>query len=173
MAELVAKKYSQAIFEAAVEEDQLAEVVSEFRRFVPLFDEAKSVLLSPTVHLKEKMSLIEVMQLEGLMRSFAFLLLEKDRLAILHEIKLHFDRMVEEHEKTATAYITTAVSPDDRQIEMLREKLEHSTGLKINIVSEVDARLIGGVVIRIGDKVLDGSVRKKLENMLESIREIK
>lgn len=173
MAELVAKKYSQAIFEAAVEEDQLQDVVAELERLVPLYHEAKAVLLSPTVSVKDKFALVETMQLAPLVRSFMCLLIEKGRLSMFDDMKLIFDGMVEEKEKMATAYIKTAVKVGDEQIAQLKSALEKSTGLRIKVVPEVDESIIGGMVIRIGDKVLDGSVRNKLDNMLEKIREIK
>lgn len=173
MAELVAKKYSKAMFEAAVEEEQLQVVVGELERFVPLYHEAKRVLLSPSISVKDKHSLVETMQLAPLVRSFVMLLIEKDRLSLFDEIKYIFDRMVEEKEKTATAYVKTAVRLEEDQISALKSALEQSTGLHIKIASEIDESIIGGMVVRIGDKVLDGSVRNKLDSMLEKIREIK
>lgn len=170
---MISGKYSKAFFEAALEENQLDLAVSEFDRFMTLFTEAERVLLSPTVSAKEKNAVVETMQLEGLIRSFVLLLIEKDRLSFVREIRARFDEMVEEYHKTATAYVTTAVAMDDAQIADLKARLEASAGLKIKLVCEIDADLIGGMVIRIGDKVLDGSVRNKLQNMLESIREIK
>lgn len=173
MAELVAKTYAKAMFESALEENALNTVIAEFERFMPMYEEAKGVLRAPTVSDRDKRALLETMQLEGLFRSFVFLLLEKDRLHSVHEIKRHFDDMAEEHGKIARAYVQSAVPLEEGQIASLKERLEKSTGYTIKIESEVRPEIIGGIVVRIGDKVLDGSVRSKLDNMLESIREIR
>lgn len=173
MAELVARKYAKAIFESAEEEGALDQVIEEFERFMPMFGEARRVLLSSTIATGEKKSLVEAMQLEGLFHSFVYLLLDKERISLIPDIYRDFRGMVEEKKRIARALVESAVPLDDAQKKALQSSLEKSTGKTVILESRVVPEMIGGVVVRIGDKVLDGSIKSKLEDMLESIREIK
>lgn len=173
MGEVVSRKYSNALFEAAVEENSLESTRAELARFASLYSEAESVLLAPAVSKSDKRAILETMQLSGLVAGFAGLLLEKDRLAIVRDVKDDFDDMADERSKIAKAVVKTVVPLSEKQKSDLKSNLETATGLNIKLDIELDPTIIGGIVVRIGDKVLDGSVKSKLENMLESIREIK
>ncbi len=173
MGEVVSRKYSTAVFEAALEDGTLEQTKAELERFVELYGEAEAVLLAPSISKQDKRLLLGSMQLSGLVNGLVNILLEKDRLGIVREIKFGFDEMADEHARIAKAVVSTVVPLNDGQLSELKKNLENATGLSIRLETEIDQAIIGGLVVRIGDKVLDGSVRSKLEKMLESIREIK
>lgn len=173
MADVVAKVYADALFAAAVEENMLETVVSDFQAFMGFFAEAKHLLLSPTIKQADKKALLETMTGEGAFANFVWLLFEKDRLPILEDAKRIFDERVDEKNLIVKAYVSSAVKLSDAQKVEIKKKLDASTGFRTVIIDSVNPALIGGLVIRIGDKVLDGSVKSKLDSLLESMREIK
>lgn len=173
MADVVAKVYADALFAAAVEENMLETVASDFQAFMGFFQEAKHLLLSPTIKQADKKALLETMTGEGAFANFVWLLFEKDRLSIIEDAKRIFDEKVDEKNLIVKAYVSSAVALSDAQRAEIKQKLDASTGFQTVIIDSVNPALIGGLVIRIGDKVLDGSVKSKLDSLLERMREIK
>ncbi len=173
MAELVSKRYATAFFEVAKESGKLDAYVSEFDRFMVHFGEAERVMLENCIAKADKAKIIDCMQLEDFMHSFAMLLLQKGRLDLVYEIKKEFDFLVGEERGVARALVTSATELSDEEVSALKKNLEKATGLSLEIDLEIDESIIGGLVIKMKDKVLDCSVKSRLENMLQSIREIK
>ncbi len=173
MAELVSKRYAHALFEAAKEEGALDFCASEFNRFMSLYQEAEHLFLESALPKRKKEQLLDTMQLEGLVHSFVRLLLQKGRLELVRDMKAEFDMLLDEDRGVARAFVTSAIPLNDVELKMLQSNLEKTTGLSLEITCDIDERIIGGLVIRIKDRVLDCSVKSKLENMLKCIQEIK
>lgn len=98
-------------------------------------------------------------------RNFVALLIENDRLVLLPEIQAQFETLKNEREGVVDAQITTAFALDDAQLASLVADLEKRFKRRINPQVSIDSGLIGGVRVVIGDEVIDGSVRSKLDAM--------
>ena len=97
--------------------------------------------------------------------NFLKLLIRKGREDLLEECAREFQVLLAEHTNTASAEVSTAIPLTPYQSARLTQKLQALTGKTILLTATVDAALVGGVVVRIGDTVMDGSVRGKLERL--------
>jgi F-type H+-transporting ATPase subunit delta len=102
--------------------------------------------------------------------NFVRLLAENRRLSVIPEIARQFEVMKAAREGTLDARVSTAFELTPAQLDGLKAKLEGKFGRKINIAQEMDASLIGGVVIQVGDEVLDASVRGKLGDLAATLK---
>ena len=109
-------------------------------------------------------------RLNGEGANFVRLLAENRRLSVLPEIARQFEIMKTAREGVLEAHITTAFELSAVQLDGLKAKLENKFGRKVNIAQSSDASLIGGVVIQVGDEVLDASVRGKLGDLAATLK---
>ncbi|SEG84632.1 F0F1 ATP synthase subunit delta [Marinobacterium lutimaris] len=176
MAELntVARPYTKAAFEYARDKgslDQWSTMLSTAALVVKDSTMAQ-VLNNPALTSGQKAEvLISVCeeQMDDAGKNFAFLLAEKQRLALLPEISLQFDQLKAAQEKSVDIDLTTAFELDDAQQQKLAQALSTKLGRDVKISSQVDKSILGGVVIRSNDLVIDGSVRARLAKLAEAM----
>jgi F-type H+-transporting ATPase subunit delta len=167
---VVDRVYASALFEAAQEEgrlepvrEQLAQLV-EAERDVP---ELRELLRNPQVDPRARRAALEGV-LEGsdqLLRNFLLVLADKGRAAQLEEIASEFERLVAEHEGIVHAELTTAVELSDEEADKLLDQIERASGRKVEATRTVDPELIGGIVLQVGSRRLDASVRGRLDRL--------
>ncbi len=174
---VIAKRYAKALFNLAQEQGQIEQYGQELDEFVRLFGELPDLAdaiqnpLYPEATRKSVfMAVADKVQMSPIMLSFMSLLVEKKRVQNLGEIKEYYHKLIDEHANIARARIKAATPLDDQSIQNIAESLEKMTGKKIAIEFEQDPELIGGVLAQIGDLVLDGSVRRQLLNIKESLK---
>lgn len=176
MAELltIARPYADAAFALAREESTLPQWSDALARLsqVMASDEAGSVVDNPRLSPAQLATLIAEAAgtLSPTQRNFVQLLAENERLTVLPEITEQFQSLRNSAEGTLDAVIESAYPLTDDQIADIRSTLEQKYGRKVQARSEVDADLIGGVCIRMGDEVIDASVRGKLARLAASLK---
>jgi len=161
-----AKRYSQAIFEIALETGELDKWQSDLPKIVNIVGEAtfKAFLDSPKVHFDSKARLLSE-QLEGinpLALNLVLLLITKGRLSMLSDIVDEYQRLLDSYRGIESAEVITAIPLDERDELKLAEHLSAIVGKKVVLKPEVDPTLIGGFVARVGSRLLDGSTHSKL-----------
>lgn len=177
MAELttIARPYAEAAFRLAREENALP-VWSDMLRFmgsVVADPQVATALDNPRLGSGEEESLLLSVagdRLSPVGRNFVRVLIEADRVTLLPQIAGLFETLKAEAEGVAKATIATAFPLDDVQVRALTAALEHRFGKKIEATVEVDQSLIGGVRIAVGDTVIDGSVKARLDAMAVQLR---
>jgi F-type H+-transporting ATPase subunit delta len=176
MAELntVARPYTKAAFEYALEKgslDQWSTMLSTAALVVQ--DSAMAqVLNNPALTSEQKAEVLIAVceqQMDDAGRNFAYLLAEKQRLALLPEISLQFEQLKAAQEQSVDVDLTTAYPLDDQQQEKLAQALSTKLGREVKLTSQVDKSILGGVVIRSNDLVIDGSVRARLAKLAEAM----
>ena len=161
-----AKRYSQAVFEIALETKELDRWQSDLRKIVGIVGDAAflALLESPKFHFADKARLLSE-RLEGinpLALNLVLLLVARGRLDIIGDIADEYQRLLDNYRGIEQAEVITAIPLSGEDKLKLAEHLGAIVGKKVVLKSEVDSRLIGGIVARIGGKLLDGSTRSKL-----------
>ncbi len=178
MAELVSKIYSQAIFEVAEEDALIEQIKTELdfvNRVMIEYPEFYELLISPKISLDEKRSIvIETFKshLSDQVMNFIKIIIDKKRITEFPDIVKEFNVMVVEKANVLVANVESVVPLTDHQKEEIKVKLRQMTGKNVEIDCTINQELIGGILIKIGDQIIDGSVRYKLEGMLESLTQI-
>lgn len=171
--DLAAKRYAQAAFELAVEGDSLQQWDAALGQIAEFMSDAdvRRVLENTRVAAAAKQQLIEAAlgDLPPLPLNLARLLVRKGRTALAGDIALEFRRLREEREGIARVLARTAVPLSEPEREALERRLEEQTGRRVILETEVDPDLLGGIVVQIGDRLVDGSTRARLEALRESL----
>jgi len=162
-----ARRYSQAVFEIAMERQELDRWQSDLRKIASLGEDAALVALleNPRLHFNDKARLLseQLGDINPLALNLVYLLVARGRLSMLGEIADEYQRLLDSYRGIEEAEVTTAIPLDDEDKLRLGERLGAIVGKKVVIKPEVDSSLIGGIVARIGGKLLDGSTRSRLE----------
>jgi F-type H+-transporting ATPase subunit delta len=170
------KRYAQAAFELAVERDELESWQQSLRRIAEVAEDEKLVALleSPKLPFAVKKGLLEdrLGKINSLALNLACLLTSRGRLRIAHNISQQYDRLLDAHQGIEHAEVLTALPLDDEDKQRLSQQLGEMVGRKVIIDSQVDPSVVGGFVARIGDTLIDGSIRNRLETLRKSLVEV-
>lgn len=167
----VARVYAETLLRRADRLDELDEIGESLAGFGDVLDaepDLRRFLAAPQIASEDKRELLETVfsdHLHPAVVKFLALVVEKHREAILVEICDAWDELLDERADRQSAVVTTAAAIDEVTLGKIRDALEGATGKTIVVREEVDPRLIGGVVIRTGDTVIDGSVRNRLATL--------
>lgn len=179
MAKLVSKTYGEALFDLGKEENSLEVLADEANAVKQAMEEnpdLMKLLNHPKIVKEEKISVMENIfkgQVSEDMVGFLVLIVQKDRHNDIAAILDYFLELVREDKKMGVAYVTSAVPLSDAQKEQMKQKLLATTDYEnFEMKYKVDEALIGGVVIRVGDKVVDSSVRTRLNLMSKELLNI-
>ncbi len=179
MAKLVTKTYGDALFDLACEEkklDELYKQVTDLKKILDANTEFKALMNHPKITRDEKLGCMEEVfggRIEGELLGFLVLVLKKDRYGEIDGILDHFIARVKEFKGIGVAYVTSAVELTDAQKKEIKDKLLATTDYKeMEVNYRVDRELIGGVIIRIGDRVVDSSIRTKLDDIRRELKQV-
>lgn len=171
----LARRYSQALFEIAAE-TSLNSVDNDLRELTKLVEEnaeVKSVLLHTHISLSIKKSIMEKILGEDfgeVTRHFFYLLIDRKREHLLPLIQHEFTRLADEARQVVEAKVASAIELSVSQLDDLKKAIKRMTGKDVRIVSEVRADLIGGVLVQVGDRVIDGTIAHALMKMRVDLR---
>lgn len=180
MAKLIEKTYSEALFSVAVENrmvDTLKEEADEIRKIFDGNAELIKFLNHPNVVKEEKIQVMENVfkgRVSNEMFGFLVTVIEKGRQSCFKNIFRCFDELVMEYRHIGKCLVKSALPLSDEQKAKIEKKLLDTTEYeKIDMSYQVDEKLLGGVVIRIGDCVVDGSVKGKLDRLTKELVKVK
>ncbi|MFP4452092.1 MAG: F0F1 ATP synthase subunit delta [Desulfosalsimonas sp.] len=173
----IARRYAKALILVAKQDGQAENYREEFRDFIgllnaqPAFEQA---ITNPLHETEKRRKLLETVldkiDISTVMRSFITLLFKKKRFDYLRDINEHYNRLADELKGIIRAELVSATELSPDSFEKIRQSLSKMTGREVVLDSKKDPELIGGVVTKIGDLVLDGSIRAQLKNMRESLK---
>jgi F-type H+-transporting ATPase subunit delta len=173
----LARRYARALLDIGREEGQVRRVLSEGERFAGLLDDApvlREVLEASHINRRDKQAALEgtVSRAEFLpvTMNFLRLLVDKRRMNILPQILSELRRMVEELEGVERVEVVSAAPLPEAQREFLKSVLEKRTGKKIELEETLDPAVLGGMVVKVGSTVYDGTVRTQLVQMRENLQ---
>lgn len=178
MAKLVARVYSEALFEFALEADKIDSIMEDFQLVRDSFVTTKEffeLYQSPKLSTEERKAIINEVFRDGIsteLKNFLSILLDKQRAGSVLDIHEAFMKRVDVHKGIVEATVKSAAPLGDRIEKELTRKLEEMTHREIRLRTLVDPELIGGLYIKVGDQVLDGSMKNRLEHIKESLKHI-
>lgn len=179
MAKLVSKTYGEALFTIAMEADKgslYLEEVEGIRRILRENPDFDKMMLHPAIPKQEKLAMVEQAfagRASDEITGFLKIVVQKERYPALQDIFQYFIDKVKEAQKIGIAHVTTAMELSDRQkLQVQARLLETTDYLAMEMHYQVDPQIIGGMVIRIGDRVVDSSIRSKLNDLTRQLLQI-
>lgn len=172
----VARVYAETLWRTASKQDAVDSVDESLRSFADLLEsrpDLAAFLDAPQIDATEKRAFVSRVfedSLHPLVLRFLGLVIEKHRETVLEEIVAAWSTLLDERAGRRSATVTTAVPIDATLLEKVRRGLEGTTGKTIRLDHEIDRSLLGGIVIRTGDTVIDGSLRTRLKTLRGRLR---
>jgi F-type H+-transporting ATPase subunit delta len=171
------KRYAQAAFELALEKNELESWRAGLKRVAELSgnEELMALLQSPRVPFDAKKDLLrkQLGEIHPLVSNLAFLLVGKGIFGLTGDIFKQFNNLLDAHQGMERAEVTAAVPLSDEEKGIISSRLGKFVGRKVAVDAQVDASLIGGFIARVGDMLIDGSIRQRLESLKKSLIEVR
>ena len=170
----LADVYARSLFEVAQEHDSLDEIHEQLDEFADAVNENRDLqvfLFSPHFSAQEKKDSLGKL-IEGANDDFfrfLELLTERHRMPVIFRIRRAFDDMWAEERRRLEVEITSAVELDDDTVTSIGERIEEQTGRDVELETRVDPDVLGGIVLKVGNMVLDASVRARLERLRRQV----
>jgi len=179
MAKLVSKTYGEALFEIAVEQDKTKEFMEEIQGIWQVLEEnpdLDKMMKHPGIPKQDKVAVVENVfkgRISDELTGFLQIIISKERYGELQSVFTYFIDKVKEINKIGVTYVTSAVELSEAQKESVKDRLLETTSYEsMEMYYKVDKSLIAGMVIRIGDRVVDSSVRTKIDELTKQLLQI-
>jgi F-type H+-transporting ATPase subunit delta len=172
--EEIAAVYSRSLFEAADDEDKLDVVREQLGQFADALsaDQRMQVFFfSPYFSTQEKKEGLHktVTGAEPIFVNFLELLVENHRMPALFRIRDGYEVLWDQRNRLLPVHITSAVELDEQTVRGIGDKIAEQTGQKVELTSTVEPDILGGIVVRVGNQVLDASIRNRLDNLRKQV----
>ena len=168
--EEIATVYARALFEASQEQGRLDEVRQQLGQVAGAFDEDRDLqvfFFSPYFSTQEKRDGLTRMlsDAETLLTNFLELLIDNHRMPVIFRMRRALDRLWERENRLLPVEVTSAIALDDAAVARIGEQVGAQTGRRIELTTTVDPEILGGIVLRVGNAILDASIRNRLEQL--------
>jgi F-type H+-transporting ATPase subunit delta len=172
--EEIAVVYARSLFEVAKDQDKLDVVREQLGAFADALHETRELqvfFFSPYFSTQEKEDGLEkaVADADPVVLNFLRLLIEKHRMPVIFRIRANFDRLWEDENRLLPVEITSAVELDEQIVSQLGDRIAEQTGRKVELSSRVEPAILGGIVVQVGNSVLDASIRNRLEQLRRQV----
>lgn len=173
---IIAKRYAKALFEAAQEKGLLEQVEREWEQVVQVFDEHQELqkwFAYPKTSTEQKKEMVAKLfpDLSDLSRNLLELLTERRRESVIHQIGKEYRHLSLEARGIAEAEVITPSPLSDKEEKELIAVFQKRIGKTLQVTNRVDSDVLGGVIVRIGDRLYDGSLKNKLARFQKSLAE--
>lgn len=172
--EEIAQVYTRALFEVAKERGVLEVVRQQLAQFVEALEHNRDLmvfLFSPYFSSDEKKAGLEraVLDADPTFMNFLETLLERHRMPAIFRIKARFEELWDEENKLLPVEVTSAVDLDSSTVQRIGERIREQTGRTVELSSNVDPGILGGIVLRVGNVILDASIRNRLNQVRKQV----
>ena len=169
-----ARVYAEALFEVGRDKgtlDALQQQLSEFTDAVDRNQELQVFFFSPYLSSEEKKEGLKraITGAEPELINFLELLVDKHRMPEIFRIRREFDELWKKENRRIDVTVTSAVELDSAVVEKIGQEVERQTGEEVDLSSNVDSGILGGIVLQVGNMVLDASIRSRLEKLRKSV----
>jgi F-type H+-transporting ATPase subunit delta len=166
--EELARVYARSLFQVAREQGKLDELREQLGQFADALQEHRELAVfffSPYFSSVEKQQALPTL-LDGadeILLNFLSLLIENHRMPVIFRIRQAYERLWQEENKTLPVQITSAIALDEATTESLGRTIGERAGRKVTLSAHVDPDILGGIIVRVGNSILDASIRNRLE----------
>jgi F-type H+-transporting ATPase subunit delta len=172
--EEIAAVYANALFEVAKERDILDTIREQIREFARALNENSDMrffFFSPYFSVEEKKKGLHaaVENADEVFMNFLETLIERSRMPVVFRIRDRYEKLWDEEQKVLPVEVTSAIELEDATVESIADQIREQTDRKVEISSKVDPDIIGGIVLRVGNSILDASIRNRLNQLRRQV----
>jgi ATP synthase F1 delta subunit len=172
--EEIAAVYARSLFEVAKEQNKLDKVRDELGAFADALNETRELqvfFFSPYFSTAEKDDGLDraISDADPILVNFLKLLIENHRMPVIFRVRRVFDDLWLQENKRLPVQVTSAVELDKATVAQIGDRIAEQTGQKIDITSTVEPEILGGLVVRVGNSILDASIRNRLEQLRKQV----
>jgi ATP synthase F1 delta subunit len=172
--EEIASVYARSLFEVAKEQDKLDKVREELGEFADAVDgtrELQVFFFSPYFSTAEKQDGLEkaISGADEILVNFLKLLIENHRMPVIFRTRREYDRLWRAENKLLPVTVTSAVALDQGTVKQIGDRIAEQTGRKVDLSATVEPEILGGLVVRVGNSILDASIRNRLEQLRKQV----
>jgi ATP synthase F1 delta subunit len=170
----IAQVYARALFEVAKERGILDEVREQLVRFAEALSGDRNMMVfffSPYFSTEEKKNGLQraVTGADPAMMNFLEALIERHRMPVIFRIRARFDELWDEEKKLLPVEVTSAIDLDPSTVRSIGDRIGQQTGRTVELSSNVDPDILGGIVLRVGNFILDASIRNSLNQLRKQV----
>ena len=172
--EEIAAVYARSLFEVASEQDKLDLVREQLGAFADALDETRELqvfFFSPYFSTTEKADGLDraVSDAEPILVNFLKLLIENHRSPVIFRVRRVVDELWQEENKLLPVQVTSAVELDQATVRQIGDRIAEQTGRRVELSASVEPDILGGLVVRVGNSILDASIRNRLEQLRKQV----
>jgi F-type H+-transporting ATPase subunit delta len=172
--EEIAVVYSRSLFEAALDADKLDVIREQLGAFADALDanrELQVFFFSPYFSTQEKKDGLQrlIDGADPLFLNFLELLVENHRMPVIFRVRRGYDSLWESHNRLLPVEVTSAIELDEQTVRGIGDRIAEQTGRRIELSSIVEPDILGGIVVRVGNQVLDASIRNRLDSLRKQV----
>ena len=172
--EEIATVYARSLFEVAQEQKKLEQVRDQLGEFADALDENRELqvfFFSPYFSTQEKKDGLKkaVSGTEEIFENFLELLIEKHRMPAVFRVRRELDRLWEKEHQLLPVEVTSAIELDKQTVKQIGDRIGEQTGQKVELSAKVEPDILGGIVVRVGNSIIDASIRARLEQLRKQV----
>ena len=178
MINIISSRYAQALFQVGEESNNTENLYQEFKEVVDVVvsnEELYSVMKSPLVGKEEKKKLVESIfedEVNTQIVNFLKIIIDKERFIALREIEKEFNILLKEKNNILEGIAISAISMETSELNNLEQKLSQKYNKTVMLTNVVDETILGGVLVRLGNEEIDGTVKTRLNKMKDTLSQV-
>jgi len=172
--EEIAAVYARSLFEVAQEQNKLDVVREQLGQFADVLNDNRELqvfFFSPYFSTVEKQDGLDraVSDADPILVNFLKLLIENHRSPVIFRVRRVVDELWQEENKLLPVQVTSAVALDEATVRQIGDRIAEQTGRKVELSASVEPNILGGLVVRVGNSILDASIRNRLEQLRKQV----
>lgn len=166
----LAQVYARSLFAVAREQDKIDELREQLGQFADAMSEHRELAIfffSPYFSSTEKRDALQraLKDADPAFENFLRLLIDNHRMPVIFRIRSEYERLWEQENRTLPVQITSAIALDEQTTQSLGQTISERAGANVKLAARVDPDILGGIIIRVGNSILDASIRTRLEQL--------
>jgi ATP synthase F1 delta subunit len=172
--EEIARVYARSLFEVASDQDKIDAIRDELGEFVQAMEDDRELqvfFFSPYFSTKEKQEGLDkaVTGADEIFVNFLKLLIEHHRMPVIFRVRRDYEALWEDENRLLPVSVTSAVELDKKTVKEIGDRIAEQTDRRVDLSATVDADILGGIIVRVGNSVLDASVRSRLDSLRRTV----